>query len=249
MSKNDKAKKKPLRFRIVAGSIRLFYKKYKFLGLENLTDESSIIIGNHAQVHGPMCCQLYFPTKKYIWCIGEMMSSKEIPSYAYKDFWSQKPKCVRWFFKLLSYVLALFAFLFRDADTIAVYKDARILDTFKQTILKLNDGANVVIFPECREKFNDVVNDFQQNFVDVAKIYYKRYNKEISFVPMYIAPRLKTVVFGKPIKYNPNIDMAKQRVEICDYLKNEITALAKSLPKHKIVVYDNVGRKNYKYSK
>ena len=44
------------------------------------------------------------------------------------------------------------------------------------------------------------------------------------------------------------MDMDTQRKVICDYLKAEITKLAEELPKHKVVPYDNVGRKNYKYS-
>ena len=104
--------------------VGLFYKKRTFVGLENFPDEPCLVIGNHCQAHGPLTCELYFPKKKKIWCIGQMMKVKEVPAYAYQDFWSLKPKCVRWWFKLLSYLIApLAAFIFNRADTIAVYKD------------------------------------------------------------------------------------------------------------------------------
>lgn len=242
--------KKPLLFRFTVGLVRIFYRKRTFIGMENLPKEPSIVVGNHAQIHGPITSQVFFPTYKYIWCVGQMMHVKEVPEYAYTDFWSKKPKYIRWFFKLASYIIAPFsAYYFTKADTIAVYKDSRLISTFRNTLRKLNDGAHIVIYPEEPQPYNDIVNEFQDKFVDVARLYYKRTGKALSFVPMYNAPKLKTVVFGKPIVFDPEADIETQREEICTYLKEEITSLAKSLPRHKVVPYLNVGAKNYKYSK
>ena len=66
---------------------------------------------------------------------------------------------------------------------------------------------------------------------------------------MYIAPKLITVTFGNPIKYNSQLSSDAQREEICNYLKEEITRIAKDLPRHKVVPYDNVSKKYYVYSK
>ena len=99
------------------------------------------------------------------------------------------------------------------------------------------------------KKYNDIINNFQDKFIDVARLYYKKTGKELSFVPMYNAVRLKKVVFGKPIKYDPNIPMDIQRDNICEYLKKEITMLAKELPRHKVVPYANIKRRKQHYSK
>ncbi len=246
---NSKPKKTSLLFKLIVLIVRLFYPKTKFNDVQNIPNEPSIIVSNHAKTNGPIITQLSFPVDRYMWCIGEMMSSKEIPKYAYKDFWSKKPKCVRWLYKILSYIIAPCSFIFKNAYSIGVYKDARILDTFKQTVLRLNEGNHVIVFPECDKKYNEIVNDFQQNFVDVAKLYHKRYNVILSFTPMYIAPTIKTVTFGKPIKYNPEISLDIQRGQICEYLKNEITRIAKQLPTHKVVPYENVPKRKYKNSK
>jgi hypothetical protein len=99
-------KKVTLRYRIIKWFVRLFYKKYKVVGLENLPDEPCIIVGNHCQLHGPLACELYFPADKYIWCAGQMMHLKEVPAYAFEDFWSQKPKRSQWYYKICSYLIA-----------------------------------------------------------------------------------------------------------------------------------------------
>lgn len=243
-------KKKPLLFRLIVKIVKIFYRKRIFIGTENLPSSKAVVVGNHAQLHGPLTSQLYFPTNKKIWCIGEMMNKKEVQKYAYKDFWSLKPKWIRWFFKIVSYLIVPIApFFFNNADTIAVYKDRRIVKTFKTTINEIQNDNNIIIFPECSNEYNEIVNEFQVGFIDVARIYYEKYNALLEFVPMYNAPRLKKVVFGKPIKYNPDLNIDEQKIIISAYLKDEITKMAKELPKHKVVCYSNVGRKKYVYSK
>lgn len=245
-----RVKKQPALYRFIRWIVNIFYKDRKIEGLENLPDEPAIVVGNHAQMHGPLSAELYFPTKKYIWCAGQMMNIKEVPKYAYEDFWSRKPKCVRFVYKILSYIIApLCAYIFKHADTIAVYKDERVMGTFKQSVRGLENGANIVLFPECEKEYNNIVNEFQDKFVDVARLYYKKHGKAISFVPMYNAAKLHKMVLGKPIKFDPELDMLEQRKLICDHLKTEITRIARELPVHKVVPYLNVSKKEYRNSR
>lgn len=242
--------KKPALYKFIAWTVKQFYKKVEVIGCENLDHEECLIVGNHAQMYGPLYGELHHPHSKDVWCIGEMMSIKEVSNYAYQDFWSNKPKGIRWFFKLASYIIApLASYIFTHADTIPVYKDVRVASTFKKTIRSLLEHNHIIIFPENREKYNDIINDFQDKFIDVARMYYNKTKKSLAFVPMYNSGKLKKVVFGKPIYYNPDLEIGEQRKLICDYLKEEITNLALMLPRHKVIPYDNVGKKNYKYSK
>lgn len=243
-------KKQGLLFKIIKGIVKLFYKTPEFSGVENLPSEPTIIIGNHAQMHGPIVTETYMPNNTFVWVTGEMLSVKEFPSYAYEDFWRLKPKSVAWFYKGLSYVIApLCAYIFKNAKGIGVYKDIRIANTLKNTVIRLKEGNNVVIFPEGRTEYNEIVNDFQKNFVDVARVYYKVTKKEITFTPCYIAPKLKKVVYGKPIKFDSTADYTTEKERIIEELKKEITSLAKSLPVHTVVPYANINKKNYPKSK
>ena len=238
-------KKSPL-FRFIKFLVGLFYPKMEVVGLENLPDEPCAIIGNHTQLHGPIACELFFPDDCYTWCAGEMMKLKEVPKYAYTDFWSQKPKAIRPFFKLASYLIApLSVVIFNNARTIAVYKDKRVITTFRESVKMLENQKNVVIFPEYDKIYNNIVYDFQEGFVDIARFYYKRTGKEISFVPLYIAPKLKKLYLGKPIKFSADTPINEERRRICDYLMSEITDIARGLPEHTVVPYRNIPKKLY----
>ncbi len=240
-------KKKLLNF--IEGIVKLFYRKRKYEGEENIPEESCIIISNHSQVHGPLAAEL-FMKNKLIWCDGPMMNRKEIPEYTSRVFWGNKPKRSKWFYNMLGHIIARPAsFVMGNADTIGVFRDARLLSTFSDTVEALSKGINVVIFPESEVEHNEIVDMFNLKFVDVARQYYKATGKCVAFVPMYHAAKLKRCVYGKPIRFDPAISNVEQRTVICDYLMAEITALAKSLPRHKVVPFNNVGKKNYKYSK
>ncbi len=243
-------KRQGLLFRLIKSTIKTFYKTPEFSGVENLPEDATVIISNHAKANGPLAYELYYPRNKFIWVAGQMLHLKEIPSYAYKDFWSDKPKLLRPFYKLLSYILApLLCYVFNRIHGIGVYKDLRIANTFKNTVIKLKEGNDVVIFPEGRDKYNHVINDFQKNFVDVAKIYYKTTGKELTFTPAYIAPSIKKVVFGKPIKFNASNNYLDEKERIITLLKQSVVDLALSLPPHKVTPYENVSKKKYPISK
>lgn len=245
-----KRKKKSKIFKFYEKVVSKCYGKHEIVGLENLPEDACIVVGNHAQINGPLFSAVQYPRKKRVWCIGEMFHFREVPSYAYKDFWSHKPKGIRWFYKILSYIVApILWYVNTGADTIPVYKDTRGISTFKSSVEALKDGADIILFPECADKFNNIVNEFQDKYVDLAKIYYKNTQKEVCFVPMYNAPMLKKVVFGKPIKFNPNDTIENQRKVICDYLKQQITMLAQELPEHTVVPYANIAKKDYPKSK
>lgn len=233
-------------FKFIKWCVKAFYPRIRAEGVENLPDEPVIIVGNHCQMNGPIVGELYVPGEPYIWCAGEMMHLKDVPEYAFRDFWSQKPKWTHPFYKLLSYIIApLSVCVFNNARTVGVYHDARILSTFKNTVKYLQAGKSVVIFPEHDVKHNNIIYDFQDKFIDVAKLYYKKTGKALLFVPMYIAPNLKSLHFGKPIRFCAEANMDTERERICEYLMREITEVARSLPTHTVIPYRNIPRKEY----
>ena len=237
-------------YRAVRWLVWAFYPKTEVVGLENLPEEPVLVVGNHAQMHGPITGELYFPGKRKIWCAGQMMHLKEVPDYAYQDFWAQKKKGVRWFYRLLSYIIApLSVCIFNNANTIGVYHDARIISTFKNTVKCLTQGENVIIFPEHGLEYNHIVNDFQDRFVDVARLYYKKTGKELAFVPMYLAPKLRTIYLGTPISFDPTQSIETERKRICTYCMDHITEVAVGLPEHTVVPYPNIPKKRWPKNK
>ncbi|MDO4733559.1 MAG: hypothetical protein Q4B50_08630 [Bacillota bacterium] len=239
-------KRASMLYKTIKAVVRLFYPKMEVEGRENLPDEPVIVAGNHAQMNGPIASELYYPGKICIWCAGEMMHLKDVSAYAFRDFWSRKPRCIRWFYKLLSYLIApLSVCVFNNAHTIPVYHDTRLITTFRRTMDALQQGSSIIIFPEHDVPHTHVLCGFQDKFVDIARIYQGKTGRELAFVPMYIAPQLKKIYLGKPISFCSASPIEEERSRICEYLMAEITDIACSLPEHRIVPYNNVSKKYY----
>lgn len=239
-------KKTSLGYRMIKNMVQLIYGKVEIVGMKNLPNQDAVIVGNHTQMNGPIIGEVYMPDNCYSWCAGQMMNRKEVPEYAFQDFWSQKSKWTQPFYRVMSYLIApLASFIFNNARTVAVYHDIRIAATFKNTVKMMQKGANMIIFPEKDEKRNNILYQFQDKFVDVARFYYKKTGTELTFVPMYVAPRLKKVYIGQGVRYNHENSIDQERKRICDYLANEITRIARELPEHVVVPYRNISKKRY----
>ena len=233
-------------YKLIKRLVWVFYPKTRIVGAENLPEEPCVIVGNHTQMNGPIVSELYIPGRHYTWCASEMMELREVPAYAYQDFWSGKPKCVRWLYRLLSYVIApLSVCVFNNAETIPVYHDTRIIGTFRRSVAALQDGAGLVIFPECGTPYNNILYDFQDKFIDVARYYARKTGRSLSFVPLYVAPALKAAYIGIPIRFDPAAPIDTERRRIKEYLMCEITAMAAALPEHTVVPYLNLPRSAY----
>lgn len=238
-------KKTSVMYKILLWLVTVCSPKMTLTGAD-LPDEPCIVVGNHAQMYGPIATEIYFPAHKYIWCAGQMMEWKEVPGYAYADFWRDKPARSKWFYKLLSYLITPFSFcLFNNAHTIAVHHDSRIISTFKSSVKMLAAGANVIIFPEHAVLHNNIVYDFQSRFIDVAKMYHRKTGRSISFVPMYITPKLGKICLGEPIPFDPEAPIEQERERIRQKLMDAVTALARELPEHTVIPYRNIPKKDY----
>ena len=236
-------------YRIIRRIATVATPVYQIEGLDNLPEGPCVVVGNHSQLYGPVAAELYFPREHYTWCISDMMEKECVADYAYKDFWSKKPAIVRPFFRLFSFMLPTVSeIVFTNADTIPVYRDKRVMKTFQLSCDKLKDNAAIVIFPEEYTEYNNIVHQFQRGFVHVAKYYYRQTGTPIPFVPMYVCPKLGKLVFGEPITYSPEAKVNDEAERICTYLQDSISEIAYKMPRHRVVPYPNVSKKNYPFN-
>ena len=238
--------KKSLLYRTIYKTVSLVYPKVEVIGKENIPEEACIVVGNHCQMHGPISVELNFPGNRYTWCVGQLMNKEETQAFAFMDFWSHKPRYIRWFYKILSYIAApLITHVLTNAQTIPVYRDNRAVATFKITAKRLAEGATVFIFPEHAVPHNNVISDFQDRFIDVAKLHYKRTGHEVCFVPMYLAPELHKLCLGKPVRFNGEAPLDEERQRIRHYLMDEVSRMGLALPAHTVIPFRPGNKKDF----
>ena len=113
---------------------------------------------------------------------------------------------------------------------------------------QLDEGKRVIIFPENDPPRNEIIYEFQNRFIDLGSMYHRRTGKDLCFVPMYAAPALHRVVLGKPLYYDGNARAEDERERLNEALIAGITDLARSLPRHRVVPYRNLPKRDYPMS-
>lgn len=237
-------------FRLCASIMRHKTRKTTFTFAEEVVP-GSCIIGNHCQLWGPVTYQLYYPRDKRIWCTGHVLQKEGSREYALKEFWGDKPKWTQpfWRFIARAFVPHLVVPLLQSADTLGVFHDIRLRNTFNDACACLEHGVDNIIFPESHNEGNGIVMQFHPNFVDIARLYKRRTGKDLLFYPAYLAPTLQKVLVGHPVKYDASRPPEEERVRVQDEITKEITRLALSLPRHQVCPYLNLPKKEWHYSK
>jgi len=230
--------------RVIRKLADIIYPDMELVG--ELPQEPCVVVGNHCQTHGPIVTEVRLPFDHYTWCAWQMMDRHEVAEYALADFWPEKPRRVRWLYWIASRLIVLPAsYIMTHARTIPVYRDTRCLTTFRRSMEKLGDGYSMVIFPECAQRYNNIIYDFQDRFIDLARMYYRKTGVRLCFVPMYLAPKLKKIFFGEPIRYDPEPPFPQERQRIKQALMDSITQMAVSQPLHTVIPYRNIAKKDY----
>ena len=237
-------------YRIIKGTIRLFYPRFTCEGVELIPEEPVIFVGNHSQMDGPIAGEFYMPVPRKTWCASQMMERKEVAAYAFQDFWAQNPKWTHWFYKgLARAIVPLSVLLFNHAETIPVYRDNRVLSTFRATIQALESGVSVLIFPEKDGEHDNILYPFQDHFIDAARLWYKRSGKALRFVPLYVCRARKTLCFGEPVVFDPTAPLDAERARVCEALRDRIRSTARALPRHRVVPYRPMKKRLYPYNR
>ena len=94
-------------------------------------------------------------------------------------------------------------------------------------------------------KKNNIIYEFEDKFIDIAKLYYKKTGQALHFVPMYIAPKLKQMHLCEPIRFDPDAPIEDERKRISSHLMCKITETAQALPRHTVIPYRNIPKRDY----
>ncbi len=220
---------------------KCIYRKPEFIFEEPLPEgEPLVFTANHSAADGPVITSLYFPRPCRPWSIAQILDKRTAPGFIYYDFFAGPVKKHKKLWRVLSHLVAfLLRPLLLAVNGIPVYHDKRIMNTLSESLEALDNGTNLVIFPECPEKFSEHINDFYGGFAKLAELYYKKHGKPLKFYPTYIAHSLRTVMVGKAIEAPPPQELPPSvwRKHIAETLRDRTEALAASLPPHKVTPF------------
>lgn len=217
------------------GIVVLFAKIFlrcKVYGKENVKkdDEARVFIFNHYELYGPVAMYIRFPYKNRPWIIDKMMYPEFIEkqmSLMIMNNYKKVPKWLKRFVILCIKNLVVFVMNFVGGIPVSRENFRDNLKTMKISTETLEKGKSLAIFPE-KLYVREGVGEFQSGFEHIAKYYYQKTGKRISFYPVFVSKINRAMYVEKPIIFNPENDTNSEKEKIVNYLRDSMIELYKT---------------------
>lgn len=181
--------------------------------------EPCVFVGNHCGLWGPVDMMVHFPLKDSLcpWFNAAVMNKDEVPAYVRQDYW-WKPGCTLepLYDATLPYMAAavLPPILQSVPNGIPVYHDNRAMLTMRQSIRHLDQGQNLLIFPEQPSGYKSHHTWINTGFMNVAPIYHRRSGRVLKFWPVHIDHKAHRFIVSAPIAFDPERILEEQLSEL-----------------------------------
>ena len=243
MEKNQKKKRKAY-FEIMKKMMKGRYKRPNFIYLGEEISNSSVVLSNHEGTDAPMALEMYLPKPIRMWGAHEMNSGL-IKMYKYQSrvYYHEKKHWNLFLSRLFCLIASPLTNLFYSGlDLISTYKDGRFIKTIRETIKALNDGDNIVIFPEDSEKgYLAELEGFHAGFVLMCEQALKE-GVDVSIHVSYFKKKENVYIIDKPVKYSELKNKYASRDEIAKQLClrcNELGKMQLNEDKTAVIIEEN----------
>lgn len=228
--------------RITEPILKRITKSPEYIYLEELPDEPIILVSNHATHYGTYVLNVHYYREKRIWALSTLFYVKTSSNHSMVYWFPNARGFKRILGRIITVILSIvMPYAYRSYEAIPVYKmSTRLRDTYNKSIETLNEGKDIIIFPESRAKSNEYryTNQFQRGYSRFISEYYNKTGKKLKIYPVYCCSELNKVLIGKHYEYNPDINIKEQSILINKYLQDSIEEMGNSLPEHEITPYN-----------
>jgi len=215
----------------LAWVLRRVMKKPRVFGLENITqDEPSVFVSNHEGFFAPVKLMLFANQEFRPWVVYENFDRKLCREYIKKDFVEPTLKLKAPLSGMVSAIISpICVGLMHYVDAIPVYHQSReILVTISQSISNLEQGRNLLIFPEDpKDKIPKYFRNFQPGFIQLAKLLHEKNQHVLRFYPIFVNRHNNQIRFGESVVFDPNNPFPKERDRIIRTLRRRMISMMK----------------------
>lgn len=222
-------------FNLLSAVLRTFFVKSRFIGFHQSLKDYSVCIANHLGSFGPVALMSSLSSvnqKLHPWVIDEVTDLRKCAAYLRKDFVEKELKLRSVLAERVSRILSRICVdLMTTIHAIPVYKRRQdIHKTFERSVVDLESGNTLLIFPENDEsKQDDDICKLDSGFIRVAKWVFERTHKRVRFYPIAINPYARAVQIGKPVLFNPRAPFGEEKRRIKEELERRITEMYQDL--------------------
>lgn len=215
-------------FKVLKKIMKIRYKKPTFVYLGEKFTNSAIILSNHEGTDAPMSLEIYNDAPIRMWGAHEMNSGLiKMYKYQTKVYYHEKKHwnlfLARAFCLIASPLTNIF---YKGLNLISTYKDARLKTTIRESYDTLQEGQNIVIYPEdSTNGYLPQLEGFHAGFYLLAETCLKK-GLDLPIYTTFFKKEEKVYVVDKPIKYS-ELKQGKTKNEIIETLLKRTNELGK----------------------
>ena len=206
-------------YRIAVPLVRLFIPRLEVEWTVPWDGEPCVFVANHERAVGPLEMAVNFPLRKksHIWIYAAPLERKTTPDYVRQDhWWNEKGKLAPlWNAVVPTLVSLILPPILRSVPHVAVYHDGRAATTMKESLRLLQDGKNLVIFPEIPTGFGEHDTEkINEGWLMMLSMYEKRVGKPLQVWPVRLDLTGKRMIVRAPFRMDTDRPLRDQIPEM-----------------------------------
>ena len=236
---NSSKKTKGIYFRVVRKILACFMKREVMVD-KKIFSKENVLVGHHQNFYGPVSCMLYLPDSVHFWVVSHLFTFKECFNMYYQHTFKKIIKLP----KILAFIMAVLCGLFippliKSAKAIPVYRESRkITKTLTQSIDLLNQGKQVMIFPDAEyDDDGQIMGEIYNGFMHLEKLYHRANKKHIGFVPIITDKKTGKIINSKALYFNDKTPYNVQKNILTNQIRDSMNLKYK----------DNTGLKTHSH--
>lgn len=216
-------------FRLMKKMMKGRYKQPRFVYLGEKFGNGGIILSNHEGTDAPMSLELYCDKPIRMWGAHEMNSGL-IKMYKYQTrvYYHQRKHwnlhLARLFCLIASPLTNLF---YKGLNLISTYRDGRFLKTIRESVKAIENGENIVIFPEdATNGYLEELEGFFEGFIMLAEVLKKK-GIDVPVYVTYFKKKDLVYVVDQPVFYSELCKNGESREMIAKKLLDRCNELGR----------------------
>ena len=203
-------------FRFMKKLMKKRYPRPEFIYLGEEFQNGGIILSNHEGTDAPMSLEIYCDKPLRMWGAHEMNSGLvKMYKYQTRVYYHEKKHwnlhLARLFCLLATPLTNLF---YKGLNLISTYRDGRFLKTLRESLQAIQNGENIVIYPEkSDEGYFAELKGFFEGFAALAELCYKK-GIDVPIYVTYFKKAEKQYIVDAPVRWATLCDQGLERAEI-----------------------------------
>lgn len=196
-------------FKFCRFNANLFAHKGKFKNKPKEYGEPVVYVCRHLNMHGSLTVARSFKKDVHIFVLHNFFTKEE----AYQQFLNSSFKDKKNKKFLANFAGTFVPKIVNSGKFIPVYRgdDKRSYLTIKKAFEYINKGESLAVFPDkiYKAKYGEP-SDIYSGFLVLEKLYYKKFNRHLNFVPLVLDDKNRQIIEKEPITFLDDIPFDDQ---------------------------------------